>query len=288
MTKSLALLLTTPIVWVSATGASAAQPTTVAEPPPEAQSASQETDQAVPAVEGQGAGSTAKKEAENGWVFISTPYLWASSSKTQLTTRQDENITVKDSFFDLLKDLKFALIGASEARHGRLVLLGDLMYVSLGTSANGHVGPIPLRADVKEKTLLVTGLVGYRAIDRGPMSLDLLVGGRLSGLKTDLELTGPFETRKRDFKKTHIGPVIASRFRAPLGGKWGAAVYGDLGGFGIESDLSWQLAGTVQYDLSKHWQLGGGWRHLYLRAEKRGFKFKEVLDGPIITVSYRM
>ncbi len=216
------------------------------------------------------------------------PYLWASSSKTQLTTRQGEQITVKESFFDILDDLKFALMGSAEARHGRLVLFGDLMYVSLGTSADGHVGPIEFDADVKEKTLLATALAGYRVVDRGPMFLDLMAGGRLSGLKTDLELTGPFQTRERDFKKTHIGPVIASRFRAPLGGKWGAAVYGDVGGFGLASAVSWQLMGTVQYDLSYHWQLGGGWRHLYLRTEQRGFKFKEVLDGPIFTVSYRM
>ena len=45
-----------------------------------------------------------------------------------------------NSFFDILDDLKFALMGSAEARHGRLVLFGDLMYVSLGTSADGHVG----------------------------------------------------------------------------------------------------------------------------------------------------
>jgi hypothetical protein len=262
-----------------------------AEPP-----AAPETEPATPAAETAAdtaptSASTEGAPAETGktkWEFINIPYVWATSSKSTFTTRQGESVTSKLSFFDLLGDLKFGLMGAGEAKHGRLVLTSDFVYGHLGSSASGHVGPIPLTAKVSLKTLLATGLAGYRVLDKGPMYVDLLAGVRLTALRADLELMRPLQTNERNFKKTHVAPVLASRFRAPLGGRWGAYIYGDVGGFGISSVLSWQLMGTVQYDLSKHWQLGGGWRHLYGRDEKRGFKVQQVLDGPIVTLSYRM
>ena len=289
--KKLARLLTAAATSACASGALAAQPATVSTPAPEAPSTTVEPATPPPAeasADSQSADANTKDTSNTEWVFITTPYIWASGSKSEFTTRQGEKLTSKDSFFDLLGDLKFALMGASEARHGRLVLLGDLMFVKLSDSAQGHFGPIPLSADADLRTLLVTGLVGYRAIDRGPMSLDLLAGGRLTGLKANLEITGPLETHEADFKKTHIAPVLGSRLRVPLGQKWGASIYGDVGGFGISSALSWQAMSTVQYDLSKHWQLGGGWRHYYGRATDNGFKLVQKLDGPIFTVSYRM
>ena len=152
------------------------------------------------------------------WVFTSIPYVWASGSKSVFTTRQGETLTTKDFFFDLLGDLKFALMGASEARHGRLVLLGDLMFVKLGSSAHGHLGPIPLSADVDLKTLLVTGLVGYRAVDRGPMFFDLFAGGRITGLKANLEITGPLNTHEADYKDSILRRSLERVSELLLGG----------------------------------------------------------------------
>ena len=281
MTKTLTMLLTAAAACCYSASAYAADQ--AAAPAAAQVDSSTATAPAPPAAE-----APPSDTGKTQWVFTSIPYVWASGSKSVFTTRQGETLTTKDSFFDLLGDLKFALMGASEARHGRLVLLGDLMFVKLGSSAHGHLGPIPLSADVDLKTLLVTGLVGYRAVDRGPMFFDLFAGGRITGLKANLEITGPLNTHEADYKKTHLAPVFGARFRTPLGGSWGATVYGDVGGFGIGSDLSWQALGTVEYDLSKHWQLGGGWRHYYGRASDRGFKLAQTLDGPILILKYQM
>ena len=178
-------------------------------------------------------------------------------------------------------------MGAVEAKHARLVLTNDLFYGHLGISASGHAGPIPLTADVDLKMLFNTALAGYRLVDKGPTYLDVLAGARVTAFKVDLQLERPLQTDERLLKRTHIAPVLASRFRAPLGRRWGAHLYGDVGGFGISSALSWQLTGTVHYELSEHWQLGAGWRHFYARDAKRGLQVQEKLDGPIAIFSYR-
>lgn len=119
------------------------------------------------------------------------------------------------------------------------------------------------------------------------MFLDLMAGARITSIEADLQLSGPLQSVERESSKTNIGPVIASRLRLPLGEKWGLAVYGDLGGFGITSDISWQLMGTVQYDASDHWRLLGGWRHFEAHQDKNGFDIDLAIGGPFLAAAYR-
>lgn len=225
--------------------------------------------------------------AASGWEFAVTPYLWASGTKADIDTPQGEEINVDESFIDILGNLKFAMMGAFEAKHGRFVISNDLMFLSLGSDADGHIGPIPVDADADLRLLATTHLLGYRVVDQGPLFLDVFAGARITSVKVDLDLDiGPL-TVERDRKKTDIGPVIASRFRAPLGERWGVAIYGDLGGFGVTSDLSWQLLGTVQYVLSERWQLAAGWRHFSAKQSKGDWDVHLRLDGPILGATYR-
>jgi hypothetical protein len=177
-------------------------------------------------------------------------------------------------------------MGAFEAKHGRLISVQDIIYLSLGSSADAHIGPIPLEADVDEKLFTSTHLFGYRVVDKGPMFVDLFAGARITSVKVDVDLSTPLQTFHRSNKKTEVGPVIASRIRAPLGGRWGAAIYGDIGGFGVAADISWELLGTIQYDLSDRWRFSAGWRHFYARQDKGDFDIHLKLDGPILGATF--
>jgi hypothetical protein len=84
-----------------------------------------------------------------------------------------------------------------------------------------------------------------------------------------------------------VAPVIATRLHAPLGGKWGFGVYGDLDSFGVVSDLSWQLMANIHYQISDHWVLGVGWRHFKAEQDKDGFKVDLAIDGSFLRASYR-
>ena len=223
----------------------------------------------------------------NGWEVSVVPYVWASAMKVDVTTPQGENVDVFESFTDILGKINFVFMGALDARRGRFVTVQDLIFLSMESSDEGSIGPGLVEAEVDMRTLIVTSLVGYRAIDEGPMFLDIMAGARITSMNVDLDLSGPLQTVERDSSATKIGPVIASRFRVPLGEKWGLALYGDLGGFGVTADLSWQLLGTVQYDLSDHWRLGAGWRHVAVHQDKGGFEIDLTMTGPFIAFAYR-
>jgi hypothetical protein len=289
MNKKLALGLTMGMGCLYATGASAAELTEASATAPDGP-AIETPDQSAYGVAGVAASSLAAAETTgsggSGWEFAVTPYLWAAGMKAKIETPQGEDIKVDESFTDVLGDLKFAFMGAFEAKHGRLVSVQDIIYLSLGSSADAHIGPIPLEADVDEKLFTSTHLFGYRVVDKGPMFVDLFAGARITSVKVDVDLSTPLQTFHRSSKKTEVGPVIASRFRTPLGGRWGAAIYGDIGGFGVAADISWELLGTVQYDLSDRWRFSAGWRHFYARQDKGNFDVHLKLDGPILGATF--
>jgi hypothetical protein len=298
MIRKLGLALTTALVCTYSTGASAAElAVTDASTTEAAVEASDSATYGVAAevdnsaADSIAASSLAAAESAStsggGWEVSFTPYLWMSGMKIDIETPQGETVEVHDSFTDILGDLKFAFMGAMELKHGRFVSVQDIIFISMGSSADGHIGPVPIEAEVDERLISTTHLFGYRVVDEGPMFVDLFAGARFSSIKVDVELNLPQLTVERDTKKTEIGPVIASRVRFPLSDKWGIAVYGDLGGFGVGADLSWQLLGTVQYEISDRWRLAAGWRHFSATQEKNDFDVDIKLDGPILGVTYR-
>ena len=232
-----------------------------------------------------------EQEATNpdndGWEVLVVPYLWASGMKADISTPQGEGVDIDQSFTEILSDIKFTFMGALQARRGRFVTVHDLIFLSMESKDEGDIGPGLVEAEVDMRVITTTHLAGYRVVDKGPLFLDLMGGARIASIKADLDLSGPLQTVERGSSETKIGPVIASRFRMPIGEKWGVELYGDLGGFGVTSDLSWQLLGTIQYEISDHWLLGGGWRHFSAEQEKNGFKIDLAMSGPFLAFGYR-
>lgn len=172
--------------------------------------------------------AAAGTEAEDGWEFAVTPYLWASGVSGDLALARGEQVEIDTSFSDIFGALKIAGMGAFEARHDRFVLLGDIIYLSLGADAEGPLGFVDADADMS--TFLGTALAGYRIVDEGPLFLDVFGGGRFTSIDVEVDLTRPLQSVEREGSKSSLGPVVGVRFRAPLGGRWGLAIYGDVGG----------------------------------------------------------
>lgn len=231
--------------------------------------------------------ATARTDDGDRWEIMVAPYLWASAMKVDISTPQGENVQVDESFTKILSAIKFVFMGALDARKGRFVTVNDLIFLHTGSDTKGSIGPGLVKADTDLRTIVFTSVAGYRVVDKGPMFVDLMAGARLTSMRAELDLTGPLRSVEREKSKTKIGPVIAARVRVPFSEKWGAALYGDVGGFGITSDISWELIGTVQYDISSHWRLGAGWRHLVAKQDKDDFDVDLKLSGPFLTAAYR-
>ena len=218
------------------------------------------------------------------WKFATIGYAWfaGAEGKTDVIGPVDP-VDLDLSFGDVLKAFKFAFMGAAEARRDRLVVLGDLTFIHLeGNEGIGIRDPDFLEAELDSRTAEITLLGGYRVMKEGPVTLDLLAGGRMNFFKATLQLEGPVRSAEGSTKQKWLDPIIAARASAPLGGKWSMSVYGDLGGILFGSDVTWQGVASVDYQINRKMTLGAGWRYFKVNYDDGDFLYNVAQSGPML------
>ena len=72
--------------------------------------------------------------------------------------------------------------------------------------------------------------------------------------------------------------------------KWLLHLYGDIGGFGVGSDLTWMASGIVDFQVWKHASILAGYRALSMEFEKgegeRKFDLSLLAHGPILGINF--
>jgi hypothetical protein len=224
-------------------------------------------------------------EISNGDLEVSfTPYLWMPAIDGDVgIPRNDDEVEVDRSFSDILGNLNFAFMGTLDANYRRFVVHADTIYLNLGVDVERVDSTIFNEGQMDAKLLIATGALGYRVLDRGPMFVDIYAGGRLVSLDVDLSLQGPLQTREASVSPSNVSPLIGGKARFPISDHWAIALQGDVG---FDSDVKWQLAGTVQYELGDHWRAGVGYRHLALHHDTDDSEFDIAFSGPLVAVTY--
>lgn len=249
--------------------------------------AAQETDVPPAPAPTTDAPSAAPAPAPKKWEFATIGYIFFAGAYGTTTPRDPLSpVDLHLTFGDVMKSFKFAFMGAAEARKDRLVFLGDLMWVHLG-EGKGLTASDHNFADVKidSKTTAITALAGYRVVNHQSVTVDVLAGARLNGNKQAVDYRGTPLDVSAKVSKTWVDPVLATRIRAPLGGKFGLALYGDAGGFGIGSKLTWQGMATADYRISHKMSAGLGWRYFKINYhDSDGFRYNVAQSGPIVTL----
>lgn len=215
-----------------------------------------------------------------------TPYLWIAGVKADVALPRGEGeAEIDKSFTDTLSNLKFAFMGTLDIRYNRFVALVDVVYLSVGAHAEGIRDPQFLEGHIDSSTFVSTIEGGYRVVDQGGMSLDLVGGVRISSLYAKVELEGPLQERTRKKTVTQVAPIVGARVRVPVGERTALALYGDVGV--SDADVKYQIFGNVQHDISRHWRLMAGYRYMSIRHDKSDFDLDMSLSGPVIGATYK-
>jgi opacity protein-like surface antigen len=236
------------------------------------------------------AGSSAAQAGEP-WEVSTITYLWASGMKGDIATFPPLPPVHADiSFGDILDNFKMGAMGILDARKGRFVMTGDFIYLDL-SSGNKDV-TIPdaqfSKAKLDNTNIISTLVAGYRVADASPTKFDVLAGLRINGVDTEVKLERPDGSSvKADNKETWVDPIIGARVRQPLGKDVALAAYGDIGGFGVSSDFTWQVAATLQYQVSDRITLTGGYRALGVDYDDNGYVYDVTVSGPLLGLAYR-
>lgn len=240
-----------------------------------------------------GASGTARAQDEtltssDGWQFQLSPYLWAAGLQGDVGTRSNlPTVKVDADFDDIISDTDFALMLAGDARHGRFGVLGDLVYLSLSDS-NATPGGLFGGVEADMDTTFLTVAPYYRAIDDRSVALDVFAGGRLWYVDTKIKaLAGRLPERSDGESQTWLDPILGVRGQAVLGRGFSITASADAGGFGVGSEFTWQLVGTVDYEIRDWISVRAGYRHLDVDYKEDGFTWDVALSGPIVGVTFR-
>ena len=261
------------------------------------------------------------------WRYNVALYGWALGVTGNVTAR-NQTIDTNASFIDLLQksDSLVGFMGYFEADKGRLGVYTDLVFAKLGFGAGqtNYRNPLPGLSITTTANaaltyqLFIVEMGGVYEFVRWPgttegssTSLDGLLGFRYWNNSIDasfdvastvnLNLPAFGIERSRSFGVAiaradaiqWVDPVIGLRLRHNFTPQQQISLRGDVGGFGLGSQFSWQAVAVYSYS----WQFTGyqvaallGFRALgvnYMSPGGGGVGINEVLYGPIIGVSFR-
>lgn len=228
--------------------------------------------------------AAAQERPEN--VVQVTPYVWFTGSGGTLRPFEGgPTLEVDNSFSDLLENLDAAFFVSGLVRSGRFVLVSDFSYASVsrdGTVPVPGLGPAPAEGKLRQTSFTLAS--GYRVVDAAQGTLDLLVGARAWWVRADVDLAGVIQRSPRlDF----VDPIIAARGNVSIAPGWSAIGYVDVGGFGAGSDSTYQVLGTVNFQVAERVFLSAGHRHLAVDYQDGGTRVDMQMSGPLIGATLR-
>jgi hypothetical protein len=118
--------------------------------------------------------------------------------------------------------------------------------------------------------------------------LEAYAGGRVTDLR--LELNARHRLDDRDKRETCVDPVIGVQGETLLTKHWERFGGGDIGGFGVGSDLTrqWFAGAGYRFDLlARETFLRAGWRMLAIDYDD-GFKWDVTYSGPMLGLTRRL
>ena len=92
---------------------------------------------------------------------------------------------------------------------------------------------------------------------------------------------------RRNEHPLQLCTVIAARGILRLNDRLTLTAYGDVGGFGVGSELTWQVFATLDYQVTPSISVSGGFRWIHIDYEKGSSDISLDMAGPIIGASIR-
>jgi hypothetical protein len=233
--------------------------------------------------------SAQSSAAEKKWNFLTDVYLMFPYMDGETGIGESLILPVDASPGDIFSKLKMGAMLYLEANTDKWAITSDLVYMNLNQEVTP--GTIVNSGNVTAKQLIWEAAGLYRITP----FLEAGVGGRLNYLETGVDVrrnvfpAGTEEVTGQE-SKTWYDPVVIARLTADIHDKWLFQFRGDIGGFGIGSDLTWQLHATAGYRFTKLFQMSLGYRILstdYKTGEEpKEFLFDVSEFGPEIRFGF--
>lgn len=224
----------------------------------------------------------------NDWDIVFAPYVLFGSLTGDGAVGPTGPTPVDLGFGDIVKNLEFGFMGHAEVWKGEWGFVSDFIYLDLGSDIT-----IPVLGvlDIGVQEFVAEGLLGRR-FGTPRRQIDVFAGVRYWNLGLDLELVSLPGTGL-ELGDSWVDPVLGSRIVQEVGQDWSLIARGDVGGFGVGSDFSWNLQGGVGYDVSGTFSLVAQYRALSVDFENDAagtadfLSYDTVTHGPLLGFVFR-
>ncbi len=198
---------------------------------------------------------------EKKWNFLTDIYLMFPYMDGETGIGESLIIPIDANPGDIFSNLQMGAMLYLEAKTDKWAITSDLVYMKLNQEVTP--GTIVNSGSVTARQLIWEAAGLYRITS----FLEAGVGGRLNYLDMGIDVVkNVFPAGTEDVtgekSKTWFDPVLIARFTTDIKDKWLFQFRGDIGGFGVGSDLTWQLHATAGYRFTKLFQMSLGYRIL--------------------------
>ena len=227
----------------------------------------------------------------NKWTFLVEPYMMFPNMSGTVGLGDLPEATLDASSNDILGQLKMGFMLNAEASTGKWAIGSDLLYMDLakGIEARNLISSGEITA--KQLGWEVSGL--YRVTPWLEVGLGGLLNSINSGADLNVKAIGGGTTSKsKSLTKTWFDPMLITRISSKSGEKFIYQFRGEIGGFGVGSDLAWQIQAYAGYRFSKLFQIMGGYRIISLDYEsgsgENRFMYNVDTSGPVVRFGFNL
>ena len=258
------------------------------------------------------------------WRFNFAGYAWLMSVSGNVTAR-NQTVDTNASFVDLVQksDSLGGLMGYFEADKGRAGMYADLVFTKLGfgasqTNYRNPIGGLKITTTANAALTYQLFVAEVGAVfeihkwswsETSATALDVLGGFRYwnNSVAASFDVSTNVDLSRLHLERSFglavaradaiqwVDPVIGFRVRHQFTPRHEIAVRGDIGGFGLGSQIAWQAVAVYSYawqlDNGQHLAALLGFRALSMNYSSGSgadaFAINEVMYGPIIGLSYR-
>jgi hypothetical protein len=218
------------------------------------------------------------------WKHELAPYVWGAQMDGTAGVR-GVTADVNASFGDIVDNLEMGFMGMYRASRDRVSVTVDAVYMGLGATGRGPGGLATADLDMDQTALEVD--LGYELVD----GFTVFGGLRYNDLSIDVRTTGPLVgTRTADGSESWIDPVVGALYAMPLSDTWSLSLRGDVGGFGVGSDVAWQGIATARWQVTPTVGVLAAYRYISMDYDDGNgadaFQYDMAMSGPALGVVF--
>ncbi len=215
--------------------------------------------------------------ADAPWRFSIRPYFFLSGLSGSVTASV-VTVPINSTFGDLLGNLRPSGFAAFTVEKGLWGLYADLQYISLAGE-----GSRALQAELTLKNVIAELDVTFRPPTA--RTLKFFAGARLYAIDEGLTIGSQ---PRVEASTVVVDPILGASGDWSLSDAWRFEVRGDVGGFGVGSEFTYQMMALFHVSLSDLLAIPFGYRVLGYKLDTGGVSLNVLMSGLVVGLDFRL